>query len=130
MTEAVAKKNNWISMTVRLSRKTYFPGAVVSGVLTIEPSTEESLEEYISFITIQVMVPYYLFILQLHGYVGVSSNLAILPKEITKDKKHVSTMAYGNVSKFINDNTDCIYQTNPILLDSDITLTSKKACNI
>ena len=54
MSNTVKEKLNWISISVRLSRKSYFPGAVVSGILTIEPTLEESTGEYISFITAQV----------------------------------------------------------------------------
>ena len=44
----------WLSVVVRLSRKAYYPGAVVSGVITIEPATESDEGEYISFISAQV----------------------------------------------------------------------------
>lgn len=55
-------KDNWISVTVRLSRKAYFPGAIVSGLLTVEPNSNESEGEYISYISIQVVFSIHLLI--------------------------------------------------------------------
>lgn len=69
-------------------------------------------------------------IFQLHGHIGVVHNLAILPPELKRDKQRTNSQLYGNVSKFVNDNTDCFYQTKPILLDGDINLIERKACII
>ena len=55
-------------------------------------------------------------------------NLATIPKEMMPDKSHRNAIVYGNITKFINDTTDCLYQTNPIIIDSDIALKSQRAC--
>lgn len=43
-----------ISVCVRLSRKAYFPGAVVGGIITLDPITPSEESEYLSFISVQV----------------------------------------------------------------------------
>ena len=43
-----------LSVCVRLSRKAYFPGAVVSGIVTLEPIRESETGEYLSIISAQV----------------------------------------------------------------------------
>ena len=43
-----------LSVCVRLSRKAYFPGAVVSGIVTLEPVRETETGEYLSSISAQV----------------------------------------------------------------------------
>lgn len=55
-------------------------------------------------------------------------NLATIPKEMMPDKSHRNAIVYGNITKFINDTTDCLYQTNPIIIESDIALKSQRAC--
>ena len=44
----------WIAVVIKLSRKAYFPGAVVSGVMTVKPVRDDGHEEYLSFISAQV----------------------------------------------------------------------------
>ncbi|KAK8813885.1 hypothetical protein WA556_000456, partial [Blastocystis sp. ATCC 50177/Nand II] len=106
----------WLSVVVRLSRKAYYPGAVVSGVITIEPATESDEGEYISFISAQ-----------LHGHIGIVPNFATFPKELKRGKQKNNPVSYGNVNKFVNDTTDCLYQTSSMILDSDVSLQSQKA---
>lgn len=43
-----------LSVCVRLSRKAYFPGAVVSGIVTLEPLVASEMGEYLSFLSVQV----------------------------------------------------------------------------
>lgn len=54
--------------------------------------------------------------------------MAVLPSEFRADRKIRSEISYGNITKFINDNTDCFYQTNPVIIDGDIAIKSIKAC--
>ncbi|KAK8800946.1 hypothetical protein WA588_001774 [Blastocystis sp. NMH] len=105
-----------LSICVRLSRKAYYPGGVVGGIITLEPIRASDEGEYLSFISVQ-----------LHGHIGVVPNMAVLPPEFRADRKIRSEISYGNITKFINDNTDCFYQTNPVIIDGDIAIKSIKA---
>ena len=49
-------EDNWLSITVRLSRKSYFPGATISAMVSIEPVKDSEEGEYISYITAQVII--------------------------------------------------------------------------
>lgn len=45
-----------LSICVRLSRKAYYPGGVVGGIITLEPIRASDEGEYLSFISVQVCV--------------------------------------------------------------------------
>lgn len=49
-------EDNWLSITVRLSRKSYFPGATISAMVSIEPMKDSEEGEYISYMTAQVII--------------------------------------------------------------------------
>ena len=49
-----AETAKWLFIVVRLSRKAYYPGAVVSGVITMQPAVESEEGEYISILSAQV----------------------------------------------------------------------------
>ena len=49
-------EDNWLSITVRLSRKSYFPGATISAIVSIEPVKDSEEGEYISYMTAQVRI--------------------------------------------------------------------------
>lgn len=70
-----SESSQWLSVVVRLSRKAYYPGAVVSGVITIEPATESGEGEYISFISAQVGC--FLFA-SLHSSMAISGSFRTL----------------------------------------------------
>ena len=50
------------------------------------------------------------------------------PKELKRGKQKNNPVSYGNVNKFVNDTTDCLYQTSSMIIDSDVSLQSQKAC--
>lgn len=59
---------------------------------------------------------------------GVTPNLASLPSDLKSGSNSRNTIAYGNIMKFVNDTTECLYQTSLLIIESDIVLKSPKTC--
>lgn len=58
----------------------------------------------------------------------MTPNLASLPSDLKSGSNSRNTIAYGNIMKFVNDTTECLYQTSLLIIESDIMLKSPKTC--
>ena len=59
---------------------------------------------------------------------GIVKGAACFPEELKSKKTKTASVAYGDINKYINETTDCIYQTTPIVIASDVTIHTIKAC--
>ena len=58
----------------------------------------------------------------------MTPNLAVLPSDLKSGSNSRNTISYGNIMKFVNETTECLYQTSLLIVESDIVLKSQKTC--
>ncbi|KAK8815467.1 hypothetical protein WA158_003679 [Blastocystis sp. Blastoise] len=99
-----------VLVDVVFSREAYYPGNIMSCMLTLKKPATAQNDIYFEWLAVQI-----------HGHVAVDPHFALLPATQSKSKKTpMSTLP--NIKNLETDDCMCLYQSTPFVLESDCYL--------